>query len=397
MSVTHAVFAPSKSDTWANCAGALALAKDLPAEPPSIYAASGTLTHQIGHMMLLGEGNYPGLYATVEVDGFKFTIDEERLARARAYADAVKARGGVQFYEVGLKLKPVYGFDQDDGHADAVVALVEERRLEVHDLKDGVTPVEPDTNQCIIYAGAAMFQYAFLAEWQEIAVYIHQPKVRPEPAAKVFTRAELWKELARIGTAAQRAERMLNGMEPLEFNPGEKQCRWCPARGVCCARADSFNSQFMGDLPNAMITATHTLTDADLASLLNKRAAIEAAFEQWAAEALNRARLGGTIPGWKIAQGRAGNRKWRDEQFAERVLNAALAGNAYKRTLIGPPEAEKQLKKARPDIWSELSSNVERPEGQLTLVPEADFRPAVAVNIPEFANLDEQPDLIGAI
>ena len=40
----HAILAPSKANTWARCLGALRLCRDMPAEPPNEWAASGTCT-----------------------------------------------------------------------------------------------------------------------------------------------------------------------------------------------------------------------------------------------------------------------------------------------------------------------------------------------------------------
>ena len=167
-----------------------------------------------------------------------------------------------------------------------MVCLVEQSRLEVHDLKDGVGVVEPTTRQLVCYAGAALFQYDYLCAWQDIEVYIHQPKVRAEPVSRRFTRAELLSEMSKLADAAQKANRMLLGLQPPEFTPGDKQCKWCPARGSCAARSQAIAAQF------PIVQTSYTLSDIELAELLNRRARIEDAFSAWAQEALTRARLG---------------------------------------------------------------------------------------------------------
>lgn len=136
------------------------------------------------------------------------------------------------------------------------------------------------------------------------------------------------------------------------------------------------------------------LTDAELGDLLKKEAEITGAFAAWRAEALMRARMGTRIPGWKLAIGRQGNRAWTDLPLVERTLNAALAGDAYERKLISPTVAEKRLKKL-PEVWTGLQLNITRPEGQPTLVPEADGRAALVADAPEFGIVPSGIDLIG--
>ena len=78
MSGQHALLAASKSATWANCHGALALADylKLPPETPNIHAASGTFSHQVAEAALRGDRLVQG-----HVEGIDFTADAEREAR----------------------------------------------------------------------------------------------------------------------------------------------------------------------------------------------------------------------------------------------------------------------------------------------------------------------------
>src|SRR5579863_5232079 len=103
--MSHSKFAPSGSHRWLNCSGSLALAKDLPEQPISVYAADGTLTHLIAHTMQTTPPAYWSPPDTeCEVEGFRFTIDQERYDRAQWYVDAGVREPGLKFFEIKLDM-----------------------------------------------------------------------------------------------------------------------------------------------------------------------------------------------------------------------------------------------------------------------------------------------------
>jgi hypothetical protein len=130
-----------------------------------------------------------------------------------------------------------------------------------------------------------------------------------------------------------------------------------------------------------------------IGELLKRRPTIEAWFAQLAGTALALARQGTTIPGFKLSKGREGPRKWIDETAAEEVLYEAVQHEAYKRTVLSPTDAQKKLKKF-PEVWEALQGNISRSEGQPSLVPEADGRPALVASMEEFGVVDNGDDLL---
>jgi Protein of unknown function (DUF2800) len=370
----HATFAPSGSHRWLNCSGSLALAKDLPPQETNVYAADGTLTHWIAEAFQTSSSDLsewgPGTEHVVE--GFHFTVDQERLDRVQWYVDAGAREPGLKFYEVKLDMRPVYGIPGQFGTADRVIANLESATLTVDDLKDGVGRVtcseaRGSTNwQLVSYALAALFEFDYLTHWDQIRVRIFQPKL-DWADEQTYTRAELLALGAKLATAAQKAERQLDGREPVSLKTGP-WCRWCPAAGSCPQLA----KESTDDIPDALHTSR--LSEDALGALLRREPEVLSAFAAFRAEATARARMGSRIPGYALTTGREGPRKWASETAVEAALNKLLAGDAYKRALIGPPEAEKRLKKVEggKDVWVAMQSHIIRSPGELRLAPEAE-------------------------
>ncbi len=146
-----------------------------------------------------------------------------------------------------------------------------------------------------------------------------------------------------------------------------------------------FLTQFPISPPAPAPAAPATLTDEHLAAARDRVDAIE----QWCADIKAEAHtrgvlLGRHLPGWKVVNARAGNRKWGDERSASGHLVPALGDAAYKpKVLISPADAEKALKK-RLDIWAPLQAFITQAEGSKSLVRDDSPKQAVASNATEF-------------
>jgi hypothetical protein len=175
-----------------------------------------------------------------------------------------------------------------------------------------------------------------------------------------------------------------------DYGPSEKGCRWCPIRGSCAARTkkvlDMFPVTERSDHPPSTLAkaAPAVLTDAALGEARDRAEEIEQWCKDIKEEAHRRAIAGRAIPGWKLVQGRKGNRRWTDEALAETVLTLHLEHEAYTKKLISPSDAEKKLKKHVPTAWAEIQANISQAEGSLSLERESVSKPAVDRPMVEF-------------
>jgi hypothetical protein len=228
-----------------------------------------------------------------------------------------------------------------------------------------------------------------LCHWETIVLRIFQPREDHISQLKL-TRAEFIELLARLATGAQKSNRMLKGLQPLELTTGA-QCKFCPAAGSCPQLAMDAAA------PTPAPDDAARLSDAALAGLLNMERRVLEAFAAFRAEATNRARLGSKIPGWCLTTGRKGNREWSAQSAVEATLNKALAGDAYTRKLVSPTEAEKRLKKIEGGaaVWTGLQSFVTRADGQVVLAPETEVAEPLPPN--EFNEFQDRSGVAGLI
>ena len=160
------------------------------ADPQKEYSASGTCSHWIL--------NYGFEHPTESIqqflgremifDGFKFTIEQDRLDRVQTALDNVNREPGTGYYEIKLDTTPIFGVPDQQGHADVVkvdlqgVVVIngEEHKgvLTVHDYKDGFLLVNAKNNlQGLAYLAAALYKFEILGEIRALRFCIHQPKI----------------------------------------------------------------------------------------------------------------------------------------------------------------------------------------------------------------------------
>jgi hypothetical protein len=404
VSGTHAILSPSKAAMILRCAAALAAGKGAP-NPPSEYAAEGTAYHEISARALtalqdLDTQDAPDAFAgwacehwvgqVVEADGFKFTIDEDNAAHAQKYVDAIRRLPGQQFYEVKLDISEVVGVAGQYGTADAITLDYDTSTIHVDDLKFGRGEIVDahDNEQLLTYGAAALAKYDYLWEWHFVKVGIHQPRVN-HYSDQVWAVDKLLEWVAASRPRFQRAYALYEDpakVTAADYGPSEKGCRWCPIRGSCAARTKKVLDMFPLDdrgAPKTQLTPSK-LMDFELGVARDRVEEVEQWCKDIKEEAHKRAIAGRAIPGWKLVQGRKGNRRWTDEALAETVLTLHLEHEAYTKKLISPSDAEKKLKKHVPTAWAEIQANISQAEGSLSLERESVSKPAVDRPMVEF-------------
>ena len=386
MPQAHAKLSASGSAQWLNCTGSIRMARDYPNES-SPFAAEGTAAHALGEHCLnhniisvssfldhviYNEAVFHPSYASendLESDTYH-TVDEEMVESIQEYVDIVRSYTGLLLVERRVDFSE--WVHEGFGTADAIV--VQDGTVNVIDLKYG-KGVRVDAywnSQAMLYMLGVYAEYGLLYELHTFKAVIVQPRLDH------ISEFEISREDLIAWAEKQVRPKALEALaEDAPLTAGEKQCRWCRAKGDCAVLAKWSLEQAMEGFefikPDMKPKNTDRLTPDQIATLLPQLKTIT----QWShaveASALVRITGGEIVTGYKRVRTHT-NRKWADEKQAEAVLAKKLKkGERTTTKLISPAQAEKLLGKANPI----LNDIVVRPEGKPTVVPEYDKRPAI--------------------
>lgn len=364
----HAILSPSGAHRWMRCVGAPAMEKDFP-ETSSKYADEGTAAHTMAAEILSG---LPHGASTMDM-----------LTDVMVYVDFVRSLGGTLLVEEQLPIDHITGEQDATGTGDAIV--IDDNTLKVIDLKFGRGQlVDANMNeQLMMYALGALRKYEALGDFTEVHMYIHQPRVNREPSLFVMRVNDLLAWAVEAAQAATQARELLTYSAPLEhLTPGEKQCQWCKAKATCpklAAEIERVVGACFEDLTSNLHPHVHVADLVPHDDRIGKKLDAVDLIENWCkavrAEVERRLLAGVPVPGYKIVQGKRGNRAWRSEEEVEELFKSMRLKVEEKYTfkLISPTAAEKLLGDKK--SWSRVVPLITQSEGGPSVAPTSDKRP----------------------
>lgn len=228
------------------------------------------------------------------------------------------------------------------------------------DLKTGAARVSPYSPQLAVYALALMQEYSAL---DAVDVFIYQDGLQGPVR---YTREALRAFGAEVTAAAALA--LDPSTRPL---PGPTQCKWCPARDRCTARAVDILSQ-----------AGERFGLAELGAILPVAQKLSSLASDLEARAQKALESGASVPGFKLIEGQS-RRRWKpDAIHLLRAMN--LDAGLVEESLVALSIAEKRLGKSNAPAVMAVAT--ERLVGKPTLAPATDPRPSIAstVNMESF-------------
>lgn len=136
------------------------------------------------------------------------------------------------------------------------------------------------------------------------------------------------------------------------------------------------------------------LDDDDLAICMDSVDLVEGWCKAVRAEVERRMLAGDTVPGWKLVQGKQGNRAWADEAEAQKLLKSFRLRDdvMYDWSLISPTSAEKlhAAGTIKPRQFDKLQELITRSNGKPSVAPASDKRPAL-----DIGKVEDQFDALG--
>jgi hypothetical protein len=380
--MAHAKLSPSGAHRWMACPGSVVLEAAFP-DDSSIYAAEGTLAHDIASQCLINNTYTPIYLGTKHtVDGFDFIVGQDMIDHVLDYIKLVRelSQGKTLYVESKVPIGHLTGEEGATGTSDAVIVDVANRNLTIVDLKYGMgVPVDAMGNQqLMIYALGALEQYGVLCDFDTVSMYIHMPRLNYVGECHMSTE-DLLKFADEVRAAAERTQ-----WPDADLAPGEKQCRFCKAKSTCPAlRAEVTEivggsatlDEFLPDVPD-MQTGDNYLSMA-----MAKVGLVEDWCKGVRAEVERRLLAGQTVDGFKLVEGRKGNRKWADEAEVEALFKSfRMRGDEmYDKSLISPTKAEK-LFKSNPKRWEKVEALTSRSDGKPSVAFASDKRSELTVS-----------------
>lgn len=406
---THARLSPSSRHRWGLCPGSVREEAKYPEPPSGPAAADGTHSHTLLEHCIKHD-TWPASLIGLEMEDHegKFVVDDERAARVQVAVDYINGRPGSVASETRVDPAFLVGRRDLAGTVDVTIYDAASQALEIVDYKDGVGVIDAAFNpQLEQYAlGVLASIEANRIPVQNVTMTIVQPrnKVRGLPTVSSHTVSasyilnDVRREILDQAYAVDAPD------APLV--PGEKQCRWCRAKGACPALTQSAMKEIgimFQPVPQAEPTEPvdivqqaakqdpATMTGEQLQQILMAAPLVRQLIEAAEAEAQRRLEAGQPVPGYKLVNGR-GSRSWSlpEDQIAEKLVKMGIPkGALYETKIVSPAKIEKLSWEKRDGTKVSLSPRqlrtleqeyVVKTVGKPTIAPESDSRPAVTTN-----------------
>lgn len=376
----HAVLSASASHKWLHCPPSALLEDSLP-DNTSEAAEKGTLAHAICELKLnklFIDKNMTSKTFNTRMNKLKRNpLYEPEMERSTdTYVDIVKqiAYGFETEPMVIVEKKVDYSKWAPKGFGTSDCILIHSTELHVVDYKNGTGVVvsAEDNPQMKLYALGALEAYGLIYPVEKVVLHIVQPN-RDNYSTWETTKAELLKWGETVVKPA--AEKAIKGEG--EFCQGEWcDSGFCRARALCRKRMDE-NMALMAEAVDPIGGKSKLpplITDDEVGAILKKAQFLSSWVKKLEEYALKTLTGGGTIPGWKLIEGRS-NRTISDTDSAFEALIRAGYDRAllYEEKPITLTAVEKLVDK---DVFTNcIAPFIVKPQGKPTLVPEDDRRP----------------------
>ena len=382
----HAKLSPSGAHRWMACPGSVTLEADFP-DTSSAYAREGTAAHELAAMVLEDPSSTANHYVGKKIafddhgEEVVWPITKEMADYVDDYVSFVRERavGKILHVECKLSIGHITGEDGATGTSDVVIIDREQEAIEVIDLKYGMgVRVDAENNeQMQFYALGALYEYELISDFSWVTMVIHQPRLNHVSEWNIPV-----DQLRRFEDEARHAADKVRWEEPT-FNPSEKQCRFCKAKATCPAlRAEV--TEIVGGAATLDEFTPQTVDsqsgDNYLPMAMSKVGMVEDWCKAVRAEVERRLLAGQTVDGYKLVEGRKGNRAWSDEGAVEQLFKSfrLRQEEMYDFKLISATKAEKLLKE-NPKRWAKTEQLITRSDGKPSVAPATDKRPAMDV------------------
>lgn len=390
----HALLSPSGAKKWLTCSASLACEKDIP-NTSGKAAVLGTAMHTIAEIHL--NQYIKGTALPLEREVGAYVLDEgkgqikalispmkgavlitaDMIEQVRKYTDYCKPIIDVATYaklemRVNLTevLHPGYEGVETFGTADLVavqeLANTDEHMLIIGDLKTGRHRVEAKENkQLMLYALGVYRRLKRRYSITTVRLVIFQPYAGGASEWDISVEGlELFAKFAqkRALLALDAYFRGKKNLKASDFKPSVDGCQWCRFSEQCVARTKTVNSVLVEELEDDFALE---LTPEQLVAEYEKLPLLRQHIDKVEKAMSAALHSGKKVPGYKLVEGRPGNRAWKDVEKVAELYSDKLT----KEVLMTPTEAVKVIPE------EELKEFITRKPGAPCVATADDKRP----------------------
>lgn len=361
----HAILSPSAAHRWLACPPSARFEEQIP-EGESVYAAEGTLAHELAALLLgARSGTYKGSQKAFNDELDKITAHElyssDMREHCEAYVEFVMEKRGEVLIEHSYDLSEFIPL----GHGTADATVMTKGIVYVIDFKYGAgVRVAATANKQMMCYGLGALREAKHRGMRPIGLVlsIFQPRAGGHSSWEISV-----EDLLKWAETEVKPRALLAIAGRGDFTPGG-HCQFCKARSCCKAFYDRFADMYA-------IRDKRVITDEELVRVLTEGSLIASWIKKVETDTIKRLSEGNPLTGFKLVNGR-GRRSFKDEdQVVDTLLGEGFGDEIFNSSLKSLTAIEKLLGKKR---FAELfSGQIENIPGALQIAPESDPRPAV--------------------
>ena len=362
----HALLSASSAHRWLECPPS-AVANEAYPNQDTTFTQEGTLAHEVAELVARSRLNRgDNIFGTPWRDD----VTHEMTECAEEYADYIeehkKSNDAIVLLEQRVDFSPWV----PDGFGTCDCIIVQDDTLTIIDYKygQGVAVSAADNPQMKLYALGAMNDYGIAMDVKKVELHIFQPRMN-NISTDTLTVEELmaWAEK----TVKPTAEKAIQGKG--KYAPGE-HCRFCQHGGKCRALT-KMCTEYLDT--HGLRVALPVLAPYEVADVLRMEPMVTLWLKKVKEQAMTTLMNGEELPGYKLVEGKLGNRKWKDEQTVYCTLkNMGYAEKDITETkVLSPSQMDKAIGKKK--VAELLEGLIERAPGAPTIAPITDKRPAL--------------------
>ena len=359
----HALLSASSAHRWLECP-ASAVASEAYPEQDNEFTREGRTAHEVAELVVRA--------ALSGAKSYEYKVPEdlsmEMLRCVDEYRDYVMEQRKTADAVVLLEQRVDFSPWVPEGFGTADCIIIQGDTMDVIDFKygQGVPVYAEDNPQMKLYGLGALNDYGFAFDVQKVRLHIFQPRLN-NVSTDELTVDELltWAEKT-VKLIAQKAAKGKGGYKPGAW------CKFCPHAGRC-KTLTKLCTEYVET--HSLRVAVPVLAPHEVAEVLAMEPLVSLWLKRVKDQAMTTLLNGGTVPGYKVVEGKLGNRKWTaDFQVLETLKAAGYSQEDVTETkLLSPAAMDKALGKKK--VTELLEQFIDRAPGAPTLAPESDKRP----------------------